>query len=101
MLVAERDEGSVAYDIVDERPHRDIDSEGLLLIALERHGVTRVEIDAPSIQAQPLASNCERIWKHRGMEVTQYRSVQLTWRASYDPIRSADTGTVILIAPAA
>ena len=69
MLVAERDEDSVAYDIVDERPHRDIDSEGLLLIALERHGITRVEIDARSIEAQPRAGNCERIWKHRDLEV--------------------------------
>src|ERR1700727_2478135 len=46
MLVVERDEGSVAYDIVDERPHRDIDTEGLLLIALGKHGITRVEVDA-------------------------------------------------------
>jgi hypothetical protein len=28
MLVAEREEGSVASDIIDERPDRDIDSEG-------------------------------------------------------------------------
>jgi hypothetical protein len=69
MLVAERDEGSVAYDIVDERPHRDIDSEGLLLIALEKHGITRVEVDARLIGSEPLGSNCKRIWKHRDVEV--------------------------------
>ena len=57
MLVARRAEGSVAYDIVDERPHRDIDSEGLLLIALDHHRITRVEIDARSIGAQPQAGN--------------------------------------------
>jgi hypothetical protein len=70
MLVAERDEGSIAYDIVDERSHRDIDSEGLLLIALERHGITRVEVDARLIGSEPLASNCKRIWKHRDVEVS-------------------------------
>jgi hypothetical protein len=69
MLVAERDKGSVAYDIVDERPHRDIDSEGLLLIALEKHGITRVEVDARLIESEPLAGNCKRIWRHRDVEV--------------------------------
>jgi hypothetical protein len=69
MLVVERDEGSVAYDIVDERPARDIDSEGLLLIALEKHGITRVEIDARLIGSEPRAGNCKRIWRHRDVEV--------------------------------
>src|SRR5271156_2877123 len=54
MLVVERDEGSVAYDIVDERPDRDIDSEGLLLIALGKHGIARVEVDAQLIGSEPL-----------------------------------------------
>jgi hypothetical protein len=70
MLVAERDEGSIAYDIVDERPHRDIDSEGLLLIALERHGITRVEVDGRLIESEPRASNCKRIWRHCDVEVS-------------------------------
>jgi hypothetical protein len=70
MLVAERDEGSVAYDIVDERPDRDIDSEGLLLIAIEKHGITRVEVDARLIESEPRAGNCKRIWKHRDVEVS-------------------------------
>ena len=69
MLVAERDEGLVAYDIVDERPHRDIDTEGLLLIALERHGITLVEVDAHTIGAQPMAGQCDYIWKHRDLDV--------------------------------
>jgi hypothetical protein len=71
MLVVERDEGSVAYDIVDERPHRDIDTEGLLLIALGKHGITRVEVDGPLIGSEPLAGNCKRIWKHRDVDVSQ------------------------------
>jgi hypothetical protein len=69
MLVVERGKASVAYDIVDERPHRDIDSEGLLLIALERQDITRVEIDARLIESEPRASNCKRIWKHRDVEI--------------------------------
>jgi hypothetical protein len=69
MLVVERGKGRVAYDIVDERPHRDIDSEGLLLIALERHGITRFEVDARLIGSEPRAGNCKRIWKHRDVKV--------------------------------
>lgn len=69
MLVAERDEGLVAYDIVDERPNRDIDAEGLLLIVLERHEITRFQIDAGVIEAQPMAGNCEQIWKHRSLKI--------------------------------
>jgi hypothetical protein len=70
MLVVERDEGSVAYDIVDERPDRDIDSEGLLLIALDTYGITRVEVDARLIESEPRAGNCKRIWKHRDVQVS-------------------------------
>jgi hypothetical protein len=70
MLAVERDEGSVAYDIVDERPDRDIDFEGLLLIALEKHGIARVEVDARLIESEPRAGNCKRIWKHRDVEVS-------------------------------
>jgi hypothetical protein len=70
MLVAERGKGSFAYDIVDERSDRDIDSEGLLLIALEKHGITLVEIDARLIESEPRAGNCKRIWKHRDVEVS-------------------------------
>jgi hypothetical protein len=70
MLVVERGNGNVAYDIVDERPLRDIDSEGLLLIALERHGITRVEVDARLIGWEPRADNCKRIWMHRDADVS-------------------------------
>jgi hypothetical protein len=69
MLVVEREEGSVAYDIVDERPDRDIDSEGMLLIALEKYGIKRIEVDARLIEAEPRAGNCKRIWRHRDVEV--------------------------------
>jgi hypothetical protein len=69
MLVADNDEGRVAFDIVDERPVRDIDSEGLLLLALEHHQIRIVEIDSASINDEPRASNSLRIWRHRGLPV--------------------------------
>ena len=69
MMVADRDDGRVAFDIVDERPPRDIDSEGLLLIALDQHGIRHVETDGACIRAEPRATNCSRIWRHRDLQV--------------------------------
>jgi hypothetical protein len=71
MLVADRDEGRVAFDIVDERPDRDIDDEGLLLLALQHHEIRLAEMDSASINAEPRASNSLRIWRHRGRRVKQ------------------------------
>jgi hypothetical protein len=42
----------------------------MLLIALEQQGITRVEVDARLIGSEPRAGNCERIWKHRDVEVS-------------------------------
>jgi hypothetical protein len=71
MLVADRDEGRVAFDIVDERPARDIDTEGLLLLALQHHQIRLAEMDSASINAEPRASNSLRIWRHRDYQVKQ------------------------------
>ena len=71
MLVADRDEGRVAFDIVDERPARDIDTEGLLLLALQHHGIRLTEMDSASINAEPRASNSLRTWRHHGVRVRQ------------------------------
>lgn len=69
MLVAEHDDGFIAYDIVDERTHRDIDTEGMLLIALDQHNISLRAVDTASICAQPLAYHCERIWEHRAIDI--------------------------------
>ncbi|UPJ55282.1 hypothetical protein [Bradyrhizobium sp. 192] len=69
MLVAEHDDGLIAYDIVDERTHRDIDTEGMLLIALDQHNISLRAVDTASICAQPLAYHCERIWEHRAIDI--------------------------------
>ncbi|TCU60480.1 hypothetical protein EDE08_12113 [Bradyrhizobium sp. R2.2-H] len=69
MLVAELGSGRVAFDIVDERPSRDIDEEGLLLLALAHHKIRLIEIDCAGIDEEPRAENCRRIWSHRNYEV--------------------------------
>jgi hypothetical protein len=62
MLVADGGQGRVAFDIVDERPDRNIDDEGLLLLALEHHAIRLAEMDSVSINAEPRAGNAVRIW---------------------------------------
>jgi hypothetical protein len=69
MLVAERDDGRFAYDLIDERPTRDLDSEGLLLLALEENDVRLIEVDRNQINQEPRASNCLLIWRHRSHPV--------------------------------
>lgn len=69
MLVAELGSGRVAFDIVDERPSRDIDYEGLLLLALAHHKIRLIEIDCVGIDEEPRAGNYRRIWSHRNYEV--------------------------------
>jgi hypothetical protein len=70
MFVADLDDGGrVAFDIIDERPYRDLDAEGLLLLALESHGIRIMEMDQASIDAEPRASNTCRLWSHREHQV--------------------------------
>lgn len=71
MIVADNNEGRVAFDIVDERDHRDIDTDGLLLLALQHHQIRIIEADNASINEEPRASNSIRIWRHRGHRVEQ------------------------------
>jgi hypothetical protein len=65
MLVADTNDGRVAFDVVDERPERDLDEDGLLLVALQQHDIRLVETDRATIECEPRASNCRRIWRHR------------------------------------
>jgi hypothetical protein len=71
MLIAEHDDGKCfAFDLVDERRAvPDLDSLGLLLLALEENGISLVEVDRKRIGEEPRSSNCELIWRHRGYPV--------------------------------
>ena len=69
MMVADRGDGRVAFDLIDERSPRDIDADGLLLLALEHHQIRLVEMDDVSVNEEPRVSNSLRIWRHRGHRV--------------------------------
>jgi hypothetical protein len=65
MLVAERDDRRIAFDLVDERAVNDLDSEGLLLLALEENHIELLEVDRGELYQQPKAGNCLQIWNNR------------------------------------
>lgn len=95
MLVAEHDDGCVAYDIVDERVDRDIDSEGLLLIALDQHDIILRAVDTFSICAQPLAHHCERIWEHRGLEIDHRLGLRIERALERDRLSVRELGHAV------
>jgi hypothetical protein len=66
MIVADKGDGRVAFDIVNERSPPDADAYGLVLLALDHHQIRLVEMDDVSINKEPRASNSLRIWEHRG-----------------------------------
>jgi hypothetical protein len=71
MLVADRPEGRVAFDIIDERRPHDADHEGLLLLGLEHRSRQITQVDNESINREPMATNSARIWHHRGRWIEQ------------------------------
>jgi hypothetical protein len=68
MMVADCEDGSFALDVVDGRPVRDLDAEGLLLLALEENGIELFELSTDDVLAEPFASNCRLVWRHRYMK---------------------------------
>lgn len=69
MVVADTVDGPVAFDIVDARPERDLDEDGLMLLTLQHHQIRLVEIDRATIGTEPRAGNCRKIWRHRNHHV--------------------------------
>lgn len=65
MTIAEFDGGRFVLDIVDDRPLRDLDTEGMHLLALAERGIGVMEFDADDILSEPFASNCKQVWKYQ------------------------------------
>ena len=65
MMVADFDVGRFVLDIVEDRPLRDIDTEGMHLLAIAELGIGLMEFDAEDILSEPFASNCREVWRHR------------------------------------
>lgn len=68
-VVLTRDDSRYALDIIDARPPRDLDTEGLVLLALARADITPLQLTSAEIRQEPKFSNSREIWRHRTRHV--------------------------------
>jgi hypothetical protein len=64
-IVVIRDDGRYVMDVVEARPLRDIDAEGLAQIALRDLGLAPLTITRADIQREPRFTNSKLVWSHR------------------------------------
>jgi hypothetical protein len=69
-VVLARDDGRFHLDVVQARRVRDLDDEGLALIALADLGLKPLVVTAEDLRLQPRCDNCRVVWSHHRRFVT-------------------------------
>jgi hypothetical protein len=64
-IVVVRDDGRFHLDVVEARPVRDIEMEGLALLALDSLGLIPLTLAAADIKREPRFANARLVWSHR------------------------------------
>jgi hypothetical protein len=64
-IVIVRDDGSFVLDVVPARPVRDVEQEGLALIAYSRLGLSQITLTAADIKREPRFANSRLVWSYR------------------------------------
>jgi hypothetical protein len=65
-IVVHRDGGRYALDIEETSPVRDLDEEGLVLVAYDLLGLDVLRPKAADVRAEPRLSNARTVWSHHG-----------------------------------
>lgn len=65
-VVLTRDDGRFYLDVVPARQVRDLDDEGLFLIALRELELTPVVVTAEDLSREPRCGNCRIVWSNHG-----------------------------------
>jgi hypothetical protein len=60
-----RDDGRFVLDVVPARPVRDVEQEGLALIAYSRLGLSQITLTAADIKREPRFANSRLVWSYR------------------------------------
>jgi hypothetical protein len=60
-----RDDGRFVLDVVPARPVRDVEHEGLALIAYSRLGLSQITLTAADIKREPRFANSRLVWSYR------------------------------------
>jgi hypothetical protein len=77
LVVVDRCGGRFAMEIVEERPLRAVDAEGLMLLALGELGIDIEQITAEQIAEEPRCTNCRLVWATNGLRVPAGLRVQI------------------------
>lgn len=64
-IIIVRDDGSFVLDVVPARPVRDVELEGLALIAYSRLGLSQITLTAADIKREPRFANSRLVWSYR------------------------------------
>jgi hypothetical protein len=64
-VVIVRDDGRFVLDVVPARPVRDVEDEGLALIALAELGLKQITLTAADIRREPRFANSRLVWSYR------------------------------------
>jgi len=64
-IVIVRDDGRFVLDVVPARSIRDIEHEGMALIAYSRLGLTPITLTAADIKREPRFANSRLVWSYR------------------------------------
>jgi len=64
-IIIVRDDGRFVLDVVPARPVRDVEDEGLALIALAELGLPAITLIAADIKREPRFANSNLVWSYR------------------------------------
>ncbi len=84
-IVVQRDEGRFFLDVVPARPIRDLEDEGLSLIALGELGLKPWIISGPDLLREPRCTNARYVWlynRHRVSRETRRRILRALHKRS-------------------
>lgn len=68
-VIVQRDDGRFLLDVIPARRIRDLEQEGLALIALSRLGLAPLTLTAEGIRLEPHFTNTRLVWSYRGIHV--------------------------------
>ena len=68
-ILVQRDDGHFLFDVIPARRIRDLEQEGLALIALSRLGLAPLTLTAEEIRLEPRFTNARLVWSYRGAHV--------------------------------
>jgi hypothetical protein len=69
-IVLHRDGRKYCLEILEARPLRDLDEEGLVLVAFANLGISSIEKSAEEILQEPRCSNAREIWQNCNTRVS-------------------------------